>query len=84
MDEEEVSPVAIIYICRHCHFLIGRLEEQGLSEIQLGFNQLTPEEREDIITNDAEGNRIVRITCESCQEVVDSDPERLLYPSLYH
>nr|WP_241154332.1 anti-sigma-F factor Fin [Staphylospora marina] len=74
----------IVYVCRHCGARLGELNEDGLTESRLGFDRLTPDERKDIITNDMNGNQIVRVTCESCQQVLESHPERLLLPRLYH
>ncbi|MFC7443359.1 anti-sigma-F factor Fin [Laceyella putida] len=76
--------MAIYYVCRHCGLPLGHITDGQVTESQLGFDQLTPEERKDIITNDMDGNQVVKITCESCQQVLEADPERVLYPSLYH
>ncbi|MBA4542444.1 MULTISPECIES: anti-sigma-F factor Fin family protein [Thermoactinomyces] len=76
--------MAIHYVCRHCGYPVGTIEKTVLSETDLGFDQLTPDERNDIISNDMDGNQVVRVTCEACQQVLERDPERLLYPSLYH
>lgn len=76
--------MAIHYICRHCQKSIGRIDSSRVTEAQLGFDQLTPEERKDIITSDIKGNQVVKVTCESCQQVLENDPERVLYPSLFH
>lgn len=76
--------MAIYYLCRHCGLSLGHIADGQVSESQLGFDRLTPEERKDIITNDMDGNQVVNITCESCQQVLETHPERMLYPSLYH
>ncbi|MGA8942993.1 MAG: anti-sigma-F factor Fin family protein [Thermoactinomyces sp.] len=76
--------MAIRYICRHCQKSIGTIDSPLVTESQLGFDQLTPEERKDIITSDIDGNRVVRVTCETCQDVLENNPERLLFPSLFH
>ena len=72
------------YICRYCRSFVGAIEQGEWSDQELGFDLLTPEEREDIITSDIEGNQVVKVTCESCQQVLEKDPERVLYPSLFH
>jgi hypothetical protein len=76
--------MAIFYVCRHCGHPLGTIKTGSVTESQLGFDQLTPDERKDIITSDMDGNQIVRVTCESCQLVLENDPERLLFPSLFH
>jgi hypothetical protein len=76
--------MAIEYVCRYCHVHMGRIDSDTLTESELGFDQLTPEERKDIITSDIFGNCYVHIVCESCQEVLEGHPERSLLPSLFH
>ncbi|SEN64102.1 anti-sigma-F factor Fin family protein [Lihuaxuella thermophila] len=76
--------MAIDYICRYCNAFLGKLEGDGLTDQDLGFDQLTPEERKDIITSDANGNTRVRVVCESCQEMLDNNPDLSLYPYLFH
>jgi Protein of unknown function (DUF2757) len=76
--------MAYEYVCRYCHTLIGKIDHQEITEEQLGFDRLTPEEREDIITNDVYGNQQIRVVCETCQEVLESYPERSLLPCLFH
>ena len=70
------------YQCRYCHIHLGSIDATGLSEQQLGFDRLTPEERGDIITSNVAGKTLIRVTCESCQEVLERYPERSILPYL--
>lgn len=70
--------MAINYVCRHCRTMIGRIEASQISESQLGFHSLTPEERRDIIAYDSDGDMTVRVTCDYCREALDHNPELLL------
>ncbi|WP_059048746.1 anti-sigma-F factor Fin family protein [Paenibacillus senegalimassiliensis] len=70
--------MAINYVCRHCRTLIGRIEATGVTEAQLGFHSLTPDERRDIIAYDSHGEMTVRVTCDYCREAIDHNPELLL------
>jgi hypothetical protein len=72
------------YICRYCQTGIGTVDGKGLTESQLGFDQLTVEERTDIITSDNDGNCQVRVICESCQQILYQFPERILDRHLFH
>ena len=72
------------YVCRYCHTVIGQIDATQVTEQQLGFDRLTPEEREDIIINSTDGRQQVRVICETCQQMVADNPERLLEPYLYH
>ncbi len=67
--------MAINYVCRHCRSSIGRLESPYVSESQLGFHFLTPEERQDIIAYDSNGEITVRMTCDYCREALENNPE---------
>lgn len=72
--------MSINYICRYCHQLLGRIEDDRITEWELGFHQLTPSERQDIITHDMKGDTHVRVVCESCQQMLDEHPELSLLP----
>ena len=76
--------MAIQYVCRYCHASLGKLDSHLLTESQLGFDRLTPEERKDIITSDIEGNCQVSVVCESCEQLIESNPDLLLLPHLFH
>ncbi|MBD1372462.1 DUF2757 family protein [Hazenella sp. IB182357] len=59
------------YICRSCNQYLGMIDPKEVTDRQLGFDRLTPDERKDIITSDAHGNTFVRVTCEVCQDVLE-------------
>ncbi|MGM1050369.1 Protein of unknown function [Paenibacillus uliginis N3/975] len=67
--------MAINYTCRHCRTFQGRIESSEISESQLGFDSLTPEERKDIIAYDFNGDVTVRVTCDHCREALETHPE---------
>lgn len=73
--------MAINYICRHCRSFQGRIESNEVTESQLGFDSLTPEERKDIIAYDFNGEVTVKVTCEHCREALVAHPELSLLAS---
>ncbi|CAH0121992.1 MULTISPECIES: anti-sigma-F factor Fin family protein [unclassified Paenibacillus] len=73
--------MSINYICRHCHTPIGRIDDANVSEAQLGFHFLTPEERSDIISYSPNGDVTVKMTCDYCKEALDNHPELVLAPN---
>ncbi|MDQ0091748.1 hypothetical protein J2T12_005188 [Paenibacillus anaericanus] len=73
--------MAINYVCRHCRTFIGRIEAPHVSELQLGFHFLTPDERRDIIAYDSSGETTVRVTCDYCREALQNNPELSLQSS---
>ncbi|AWB42815.1 DUF2757 domain-containing protein [Paenibacillus sp. CAA11] len=70
--------MAINYVCRHCRTFIGRIDSPSVSEAELGFHSLTPEERRDIIAYDSSGEMTVRVTCDYCKEAMEHHPELML------
>lgn len=72
------------YVCRFCSSSLGKLNNSVYSEEELGLDQLTAEEREDIIIHDTNGQMQVRVVCENCEQILNHYPERSLLPSLYH
>ncbi|SFX40000.1 Protein of unknown function [Thermoactinomyces sp. DSM 45891] len=71
------------YVCPHCQLVQGRFEQSQVSDVQLGLDRLTPEEWQDIITNDEDGTNRIWVTCDTCQQVFDQYPERTVLPHLY-
>lgn len=65
----------VSYVCRHCAAPLGELHDPNISEMQLGFHFLTPEERRDIITYNHSGDVFVRLTCDYCRKALDEHPE---------
>ncbi|MDF2926293.1 MAG: hypothetical protein K0R57_5207 [Paenibacillaceae bacterium] len=66
------------YICRHCQSTIGQLDGSSISEHQLGFHFLTPEERSDIIAYSQNGDVTVKVTCDYCKQALLAHPELML------
>ncbi|MBN2910667.1 DUF2757 family protein [Polycladomyces sp. WAk] len=70
----------IRYVCRICDQTIGQLSAENITEWQLGFHWLTPDERKDIISDDMDGGTLVKVVCETCQEMLNRSPELSLLP----
>lgn len=66
------------YVCPHCHTGIGRISSSLLTEYQLGFHSLTPDERRDIITYSQNGDITVKVTCDFCKQALETHPELML------
>lgn len=67
--------MAVKYICRHCQSAVGEIDSDLVSEFQLGFHFLTPEERRDIIAYSQNGDITVKVTCDYCREALEANPE---------
>jgi hypothetical protein len=73
--------MAVNYICRHCKSAIGSIDSTSVSEFQLGFHFLTPEERSDIIAYNPNGDVTVKVICDYCREAIETNPELSLVTS---
>ena len=67
--------MAIHYHCRHCGMKLGTLEQVSLESERLGFNKLSDEEREEMITYHENGDLHIKSICEDCQESFQKNPE---------
>ena len=57
----------LIYICDRCAKYIDEIEMNALDEVQLGFDILTEEEREDLVHLDWERQvGTVKAICDAC------------------
>ncbi|KAF1678532.1 anti-sigma-F factor Fin [Bacillus mexicanus] len=66
--------MALHYYCRHCGVKVGSLESSAVSTGSLGFQHLTNEERNDMISYKENGDVHVSTICEDCQEALDRNP----------
>ncbi|UHA75333.1 anti-sigma-F factor Fin family protein [Paenibacillus sp. 481] len=67
--------MSVNYVCKHCHTLIGRIESGHVQEDRLGFDRLTPEDRQHFLLYHSNGDVTVRLTCEYCSEALQRHPE---------
>ena len=63
------------YECRCCGMRIGEINRSDISEDQLGFSSLTPEERQHIISKEQGGDTVIRILCDYCRDALNEHPE---------
>jgi hypothetical protein len=73
--------MSVKYICRHCLTFMGEINEATVTEQQLGFHFLTPEERRDIISYNMDGDVTVKVVCDYCREALEANPELSLLAS---
>ena len=72
----------IRYICKHCGHDLGSIDKNMLQDDRLGFQSLTPQERDDIISYEANGDMVANVVCEYCQEALENNPELMLLSNL--
>ncbi|GAB3054570.1 anti-sigma-F factor Fin [Virgibacillus ainsalahensis] len=66
--------MSIVYKCRHCGGVIGKLEQQVIDTSMLGFDQLTSKEKEDMIKYKDNGDVHIQAICENCEETLGNHP----------
>ncbi len=64
----------IHYVCRHCGAEIGRLSQINHTADELGFQQLTEEERQAMVHYHHDGTIEVKAICEDCHEAMERTP----------
>ncbi|HLR61619.1 MAG TPA: anti-sigma-F factor Fin family protein [Lentibacillus sp.] len=67
--------MAIVYKCRHCGQEIGKLDQQMVDTSMLGLDQLSSEDKRDMISYEANGGITIKSICESCEESLESLPQ---------
>lgn len=67
--------MALRYYCRHCGTNVGQINQQEMSYNRLGFNNLSLEERMDMLQYDPNGDLHVKVICEDCQESLERNPD---------
>jgi hypothetical protein len=73
--------MALHYFCRHCGVKVGSIEQRSVYSEHLGFNQLSDEERTEMIAYQTDGNIHVKTICEDCQEALERNPDLHQYES---
>ena len=74
--------MAIYYHCRHCGVNIGTLDQESVNSERLGFDKLSEEERQDMVSYDTQGDIHVTSICEDCQELLQTNPDYHQYDFL--
>ncbi|MBB5174904.1 anti-sigma-F factor Fin family protein [Texcoconibacillus texcoconensis] len=67
--------MTIQYQCRHCGTHIGTIDERNVNTEELGLSQLKPEEEDEMVQYDTQGNLQVNVICENCHDALDQNPD---------
>ncbi|OEH84341.1 hypothetical protein BHU72_11080 [Desulfuribacillus stibiiarsenatis] len=71
-----------IYHCKHCHTVIDILEADRTIEKDLGLQDLSQQEKDELLYFDAaEQSVYVRTVCDFCYEAIQANPELALVGS---
>lgn len=66
--------MSIVYKCRHCKHEIGRLERQVINTSLLGWDQLSAEDRKEMIEYKQNGDVHIQTICENCEASLEEHP----------
>lgn len=67
--------MSIIYTCRHCGQQVGKLNQKIVDTTVLGFDQLTVEEKQNMIHYKDNGDIQIKTICESCENTLGEHPQ---------
>lgn len=67
--------MAIHYRCRHCKTHVGTIDHHTVNAAHLGFETLSSEERQELLSYKENGDIEVTTTCEDCQDSLERYPE---------
>lgn len=73
--------MSIVYTCKHCDGVIGRLERHTLSISLLGMKLLMAEEKTKMIRYSENGDMQIKVICEECEASLAQYP---VYYELEH
>ncbi|WP_226038371.1 anti-sigma-F factor Fin family protein [Aquibacillus saliphilus] len=66
--------MAVVYQCNHCGNVIGQLDQQVIDTSTLGFNELSNQDRKEMIEYQVNGDIKIKTICEDCQESLENNP----------
>ncbi|MBN6205611.1 anti-sigma-F factor Fin family protein [Ralstonia pickettii] len=66
--------MTLVYQCRHCSQLIGRLEGEMIKPSLLGFDQLTKKEKREMMEYKSNGEWTIFAICDCCEETFMHHP----------
>jgi hypothetical protein len=67
--------MSVIYSCRHCGQKIGEVDHEFIDTSMLGFDDLTAEEKREMVRYDQNGDIYVAAICDECYETLSEHPQ---------
>lgn len=67
--------MSIVYKCRHCGHIIGRLDQQVVTTSMLGWDNLSPKDKERMIQYKENGDVHIQSICENCEDSLRQHPD---------
>ncbi|HLR74790.1 MAG TPA: anti-sigma-F factor Fin family protein [Virgibacillus sp.] len=67
--------MSIVYKCRHCGHVIGKIEQNVVDTSMLGWDQLSADDKKEMIQYNVNGDIHIKAICENCEESLGRHPE---------
>jgi len=67
--------MSIDYKCRHCEHVIGQLDRENITESQLGINELSTDDKKEMIQYQSNGDIHIQTICENCEDSLGKHPQ---------
>ncbi|MDY0394849.1 anti-sigma-F factor Fin [Virgibacillus halophilus] len=66
--------MAIVYSCRHCKHVIGKIQNEEADISMLGWDRLSAADKESMIQYQDNGDIQIQTICENCQQSLIKNP----------
>ncbi|MRX72958.1 DUF2757 family protein [Bacillus lacus] len=76
--------MALHYHCRHCGVKVGTLQQSAVHSEELGLHQLSPQERQEMVSYSDDGHIHIQTICEDCQEALERNPDLHQHEKFIH
>ncbi|MGM8213041.1 anti-sigma-F factor Fin [Virgibacillus sp. W0430] len=67
--------MSIIYTCRHCGHEIGKLDRKVVDTSMLGWDNLSNQDKKEMITYKTNGDVHIKTICENCETSLGQLPQ---------
>lgn len=67
--------MSIVYQCRHCGNVVGKIEDQVVDTTMLGWDKLSAEDKKEMIDYRQNGDIHIKTICESCEALLKTNPQ---------
>ncbi|MGM9987004.1 MAG: anti-sigma-F factor Fin [Bacillaceae bacterium] len=71
--------MSIRYYCRYCGSLLGTIQHEHINEISIVLEQLSDDEKKEILSFSKDGNILIKTVCENCEQTLDGNPNYYEY-----
>lgn len=67
--------MSIVYKCRHCGHIVGKIEQQVVNTSMLGWDKLSVQDKKEMIRYQHNGDVHIQTICENCEESLGHHPQ---------